>query len=169
MQVLGVTGSSGSGKTTLLVALLPELVAAGLTVSTIKHAHEGFDIDRPGKDSYRHREAGACEVLLAGPERWALLHEECGPPADLAALLARLSPVDLVLVEGFRHDPIDKLEVYRPSAGRPAQWPSDPRILAVASDAPLAHCDRVVLPLNDPAATAAWMRRHLSERRGAGP
>jgi molybdopterin-guanine dinucleotide biosynthesis protein B len=162
MRVLGVTGSSGSGKTTLLVALLPELVTAGLTVSTIKHAHEGFDIDRPGKDSYRHREAGAREVLLASPDRWALLHEESGPPADLGALLARLEPVDLVLVEGFRRDPIEKIEVYRPAAGRPAQWPTDPRILAVASDVALPDCDRVVLPLNDPAAIASWIRHHLA-------
>jgi molybdopterin-guanine dinucleotide biosynthesis protein B len=162
MQVFGVTGSSGSGKTTLLVALLPRLKAAGVAVSTIKHAHHGFDLDRPGKDSHRHREAGAREVLVAGPDRWALLHEHPGEQPTLAALLARLAPVDLVLVEGFRRDPIPKLEVHRPSAGRPPQWPDDPMIIAVASDAALPQCDRLVLPLNDPDAIAAWLCTRLT-------
>jgi molybdopterin-guanine dinucleotide biosynthesis protein B len=157
MQVYGVTGPSGSGKTTLIVALLPLLRAAGLSVSTIKHAHHGFDLDRPGKDSHRHRDAGAHEVLVAGPERWALLHEHDGPEPGLAALLARLAPVDLVLVEGFRQDPIPRLEVHRPALGAPPRWPGDPAIVAVASDAALPHCDRPVLPLNEPAAIAAWL------------
>src|SRR5450755_3822251 len=100
LNVLGIVGWSGSGKTTLLVAVLPLLRAAGLTVSTIKHAHHGFDIDQPGKDSHRHRLAGAHEVLVASSRRWALLHEAEGPEPDLPDLLARLEPVDIVMVEG---------------------------------------------------------------------
>ena len=157
MQVFGVTGASGSGKTTLIVAMLPRLKALGLTVSTIKHAHHGFDIDRPGKDSHRHREAGAREVLVASPGRWALLHENDGPEPGLDELLSRLAPVDLVLVEGFRRDGIPKLEVHRPSVGQPPRWPDDPSILAVASDVPLPDCGRPVLPLADPDRIAAWL------------
>ncbi|MEI8296759.1 MAG: molybdopterin-guanine dinucleotide biosynthesis protein B [Pseudomonadota bacterium] len=157
MRVLGITGGSGNGKTTLIVALLPALRAAGLSVSTIKHAHHGFDIDRPGKDSFRHREAGASEVLVATAERWALLHENDGAEPSLTALLARLAPVDLVLVEGYKREACAKLEVHRPAVGKPAQWPDDPSILAVASDVGLPHCDRTVLPLGQPAAVAAWL------------
>ncbi len=157
MRVLGITGGSGNGKTTLIVALLPALRAAGLSVSTIKHAHHGFDIDRPGKDSFRHREAGASEVLVATAERWALLHENDGAEPSLRALLARLAPVDLVLVEGYKREACAKLEVHRPAVGKPAQWPDDPSILAVASDVGLPHCDRTVLPLGQPAAVAAWL------------
>src|SRR5690348_657898 len=102
VNVVGIVGWSGSGKTTLLEALLPLLRARGLRVSTIKHAHHGFDMDRPGKDSFRHREAGAHEVLVAAGQRWALLHENEGPEPPLPALLSRLEPVDLVLVEGFK-------------------------------------------------------------------
>ena len=163
MRVIGISGWSGSGKTTLIERLLPELGATGLSVSTIKHARHGFDIDRPGKDSHRHRIAGAREVLVASPDRWALLHEHTGAAPALAELLARLAPVDLVLVEGFKHDRIAKLEVHRPSLGREPLWPADPDVVAVASDAPLADCGRRVLPLGDPAAIAAWLGTFLLE------
>ena len=168
MQVFGVTGASGSGKTTLIVAMLPRLRALGLTVSTIKHAHHGFDIDRPGKDSHRHREAGAREVLVASPGRWALLHENDGPEPSLEALLSRLAPVDLVLVEGFRRDGIPKLEVHRPSLGEPPRWPDDPSILAVASDVPLPACGRPVLPLSDPDQIVAWLVAQVRAGTPAG-
>jgi molybdopterin-guanine dinucleotide biosynthesis protein B len=167
MRVIGITGGSGNGKTTLIVALLPALRAAGLTVSTIKHAHHGFDIDRPGKDSFRHREAGAHEVLVATAERWALLHENAAGELPLSALLARLAPVDLVLVEGYKREPIPKLEVHRPAVGKPALWPDDPLILAVASDVALPHCDRAVLPLAEPTAIAAWLLANMQALAGA--
>lgn len=156
MKALALVGWSGSGKTTLLTALLPLLTARGLSVSTIKHAHHGFDMDRPGKDSFRHRAAGAHEVLVASEHRWALLHEGAGEEWTLNSLLARLAPVDLVLVEGFKSGPCPKLEVHRPALGKPPLWPGRTDILAVASDAPLAACDRPVLPLDRPDAIATW-------------
>lgn len=159
MNVLGIAGWSGAGKTTLLAAVLPRLVAAGLRVSTVKHAHEGFDLDRPGKDSHRHREAGAREVMLASGRRWALLHEVDGPEPALPDLLARLAPCDLVLVEGWRRDAYPKVEVYRPALGKPPLWESVPGVVAVASDAALPGCPHPVLPLNDPAVIAAWMQQ----------
>ncbi|MBW7900250.1 MAG: molybdopterin-guanine dinucleotide biosynthesis protein B [Rhodocyclaceae bacterium] len=137
MKIFGIAGYSGSGKTTLLERLIPRLTARGLRVSVIKHAHHGFDIDRPGKDSYRHREAGASEVMLTGGERWALLHElrdEAEP--TLAGYLAHFSPCDLVLVEGFKNEPVPKLEVHRPANGKPPLWPENPNVVAVATDAP---------------------------------
>jgi molybdopterin-guanine dinucleotide biosynthesis adapter protein len=169
VKVLGVIGWSGSGKTTLLEALLPLLRGRGLTVSTVKHAHHGFDMDRPGKDSYRHRQAGAREVLVVSGARWALLHEvpdtEQGghpepPLPPLPALLGRLAPVDLVLVEGFKTHPYPKLEVHRPALGKPPIWPGQPDVMAVASDAPLS-CDRTLLPLGEPARVAEWTLRFL--------
>ena len=156
MKVLCLAGWSGSGKTTLLTALLPLLTGRGLRVSTVKHTHHDVDLDRPGKDSFRHRAAGAHEVLVAGGHRWALLHEIDGPEPPLAELLARLAPVDLVLVEGFKASPFPKLEVFRPALGQPPLWPGRDDILAVASDADLPDCDRPVLPLRDPARIAAW-------------
>lgn len=161
MKVIGFAGWSGAGKTTLLAAVLPRLVAAGLRVSTVKHAHEGFDLDRPGKDSYRHREAGAREVMLASGTRWALLHEVEGPEPGLPELLARLAPCDLVLVEGWKRHPYPKVEVHRPALGKPPLWPEVPGIVAVASDAALPGCPCPVLPLNDPAAVAAWLQHSL--------
>ncbi len=169
MRVLGLVGWSGSGKTTLLTAMLPLLRARGLRVSTIKHAHHGFDIDRPGKDSYRHRAAGAHEVLVASATRWALLHELDGPEPALPALLARLAPVDLVLVEGFRQAACPKLEVHRPSLGQPPLWPGRPDIVAVASDAALPDCDRPVLPLGDAASVVAWATDALATISSAQP
>ncbi len=157
MNVLALVGWSGSGKTTLLTALLACLRARGLTISTIKHAHHGFDLDRPGKDSFRHRAAGAQEVLVVSGERWALLHELRGPAPNLAGLLARMAPADLVLVEGFRNDTCAKLEVHRPALGKPPLWPGRPDVLAVAGDAALPGCDRPALPLGEPALIVAWM------------
>jgi molybdopterin-guanine dinucleotide biosynthesis protein B len=135
---------------------LPLLVARGLTVSTVKHTHHGFDLDRPGKDTYRHREAGAHEVLVASGTRWALLHEVVGPEPGLPELLTHMHPVDLVLVEGYKGHPFPKLEVHRPALGTPPIWPEQPDIVAVATDAAVAT-DRRLLPLNDPAAIAAWI------------
>jgi molybdopterin-guanine dinucleotide biosynthesis adapter protein len=164
MIVLGVVGWSGSGKTTLIERLLPLLRAAGRSVSTVKHAHHGFDIDRPGKDSYRHRAAGAQETLVVSGTRWALLHEQTGPAPALPALLARLEPVDLVLVEGFKTHPFPKLEVHRPALGKPPIWPGEPEVAALAVDAPLpAAVGRPpLLPLNDPAAVADWVLARIA-------
>jgi molybdopterin-guanine dinucleotide biosynthesis protein B len=156
VKVLGLAGWSGSGKTTLLTGLLPRLIARGLSVSTVKHAHHGFDLDQPGKDSWRHRQAGATEVLIASGVRWALMHELQGDEPPLPDLLARLAPVDLVLVEGFKSHPHRKIEVHRPALGRPPIWPGRDDIVAVAADQPLPECDRKVLPLNDPAAIVEW-------------
>lgn len=166
VKLLGLAGWSGSGKTTLLVELVALFIARGLSVSTIKHAHHGFDLDQPGKDSWRHREAGAAEVLIASATRWALLHELQGDEPPLAELLTRLSPVDLVLVEGYKAHPHPKIEVHRPAHGRPPLWPDRPDIIAVATDAPLPGCDRPVLPLNQPAAIADWALAFL-HRSGA--
>ncbi len=161
VKVLGLAGWSGSGKTTLLAALLPLFRARGLSVSTIKHAHHAFDLDQPGKDSWRHRQAGAQEVMIAGGTRWALLHEVTGPEPGLPELLARLSPVDLVLVEGFKANPHPKIEVFRPSLGQPPLWPGRPDIVAVASDRAPAGCDRTILDLNRPAEIVDWAWHRL--------
>jgi molybdopterin-guanine dinucleotide biosynthesis adapter protein len=158
VKVIGIVGWSGSGKTTLLTRLIPLLRAEGLTVSTVKHTHHGFDMDRPGKDTYRHREAGAREVLVAAGSRWALLHEVAGAEPGLPDLLTKLEPVDLVLVEGFKTHPFPKLEVYRPTLGKPPIWPEQPEIAAIATDSTI-DADRLVLPLNDPAAVADWVLR----------
>jgi len=140
MRVMGLAGWSGAGKTTLLRRLIPALCDHGLSVSTLKHAHHGFDVDRPGKDSHAHREAGATEVLVASSRRWALMHElRDAQEPGLAALLGRLSPVDVVLVEGFKRERHRKVEVQRAANGKPALWPGDPAIVAVATDAPQAE------------------------------
>ena len=156
MQILGLLGWSGSGKTTLLTRLLPLFVAHGLSVSTVKHAHSGFDLDQPGKDSFKHREAGAREVMIASGTRWALMHELAGPEPDLATLLQRLSPVDLVLVEGFKSAGHPKLEVYRAGLGEAPFWPDRADVVAVASDIALPACDRPVLPLDGTKVIADW-------------
>jgi molybdopterin-guanine dinucleotide biosynthesis protein MobB len=135
MKLFGLAGWSGSGKTTLLVALIPELARRGVTVSTVKHAHHAFDIDIPGKDSYEHRRAGATEVMVASGRRWAIVHElRDEPEPSLDALFARLSPVDLVLIEGYKHGAYEKIEIHRPSVGKPVLYPDDPHIVALASD-----------------------------------
>ena len=158
-RILGIVGWSGSGKTTLIERVLPLLRARGLSVSTVKHAHHGFDMDRPGKDSFRHRAAGAAETLVISDSRWVLLAEATAPP-PLETLLERMASVDLVLVEGFKSHPFPKLEVYRAALGKPPLWPTDPGVIAVATDvlpaAPAAGA-RHFLPLADPAAVAAWI------------
>ena len=139
MKVFGLAGWSGAGKTTLIEALIADLVALDLRVSTMKHAHHSFDLDIPGKDSHRHRTAGATEVMVVSAGRWAQIHELRGDPEPgFEELAARLTPVDLLLVEGFKRHSHPKLEVHRPSLGKPPLWPEDPEIVAVASDAPLA-------------------------------
>ena len=137
MRVIGFAGWSGAGKTTLIVKLIPALRARGFTVSTVKHAHHNFDIDKPGKDSYEHRIAGATEVLVASDQRFALMHELRGAPEPSRdALLGKLAPVDLVLVEGFKRDAHPKLEVHRAANGKPLLYPEDAQIKALVSDLP---------------------------------
>lgn len=166
MRALGIVGWSGSGKTTLLTALVPVLRQRALRVSAIKHAHSGFDMDRPGKDSYRYREAGAHEVVVVSGNRWVMLHEAETDEVQMDDILRRMSEVDIVLVEGFRAHRFSKIEVHRPSLGLPPLWPDHPDILAVATDAPLANCDRVVLPLNRPERIVNWILRLVDLRQG---
>jgi molybdopterin-guanine dinucleotide biosynthesis protein B len=150
MRVIGLAGWSGSGKTTLLTRLIPCLVARGLTVSTLKHAHHSFDVDQPGKDSHSHRTAGATEVMVASSERFALVHELRGAPEPaLHDLLRRMSPVDLIVVEGYKAAAIPKLEVHRASVGKPLLHPDDNCIVAVAADVPLPRVELPVVSLDD--------------------
>ena len=161
MKIFGVTGWKNSGKTGLMERLITEFTARGLTVSSIKHAHHSFDIDHPGRDSYRHRDAGARQVLLASRNRWALMHElrdEDEP--SLGDLLKQLSPVDLVLIEGYKRDRHPKIEAYRKETGQPLIAPEDQTIVAVASDTSVA-IDRPELDLNDTAAIANFIAQHL--------
>jgi molybdopterin-guanine dinucleotide biosynthesis protein B len=135
MRIIGFAGWSGAGKTTLIVKLIPELDRRGFSVSTIKHAHHNFDLDQPGKDSYEHRAAGAHEVLVASANRVALIRELRGAPEpSLAELLRLLSPVDLVLIEGFKRDPYPKIEIFRAANGKPPMYPNDPHIVARITD-----------------------------------
>lgn len=165
MKLLGLAGWSGSGKTTLVTRLIPVLKAAGVAVSTVKHAHHAFDVDKPGKDSYEHRRAGAREVLVSSADRWALVHELRGEsePA-LGALIRKLSPVDLVLVEGFKSHTHPKIEVYRASLGKPMLWPDDANVVAVASDAPVPGLDRTLLALDDVDGVARFIMRYTGLR-----
>lgn len=161
MKIFGLVGWSGSGKTTLLVKLLPELIGRGLTVSTMKHTHHNVDIDRPGKDSYEHRRAGATEVLITGSRRWALLHENRdGQEPTIDDLLAQMSAVDLVLIEGFKAHRHHKLEVFRPAVGKPMLAADDPTIVAVASDAELGDIGRPVIALDDVGAVVDFIVGH---------
>lgn len=161
MRVIGLAGWSGAGKTTLLRRLIPALIAEGLSVSTLKHAHHRFDVDQPGKDSWEHRQAGATEVLVASAARWALMHELRGAPEPaLPDLLRRLSPVDLVVVEGFKRDAHPKIEVHRAANGKPPLHPDDPTIVAVAADTDFPDAGRPVLGLDDVVGIAALVRRH---------
>ncbi|PWC37164.1 molybdopterin-guanine dinucleotide biosynthesis protein B [Azospirillum sp. TSO22-1] len=156
MKIFGLTGWSGSGKTTLIVKLLPALIARGLRVSTLKHAHKGFDIDHPGKDSHNHRLAGATEVVVSSPTRWAVMHEMRGEPEPtLEELIAKVTPVDLLLVEGFKRDRHPKLEVWRREVGKPLIAVDDPTIVAVASDGPVPEVDVPVFDLDDAEGIAA--------------
>lgn len=168
MKIFGLAGWSGSGKTTLMVRLLPELVGRGLTVSTVKHAHHNFEIDRPGKDSYEHREAGATEVMVSGGKRWALMHEirEKAEPRAID-LVRHMTPVDLVLIEGFKRDEHPKLEVYRAATGKTLLCREDPKIVAVASDAKLDGLDIPQLDLNDIPAIADFVIEYCGLKSGA--
>ena len=158
MKVFGLAGHSGSGKTTLMVKLLPELVSRGLRVSTIKHAHHDFDVDTPGKDSYEHRVAGATEVMVSSANRWALMHEHRGgPEADLDGLISRMSPVDLIMVEGFKREGHAKIEVVRGAAAKPVLAPNDPYVVAIASDQPLTGIGLPLLDLDDVGAVADFI------------
>ena len=150
MRLIGLAGWSGSGKTTLLAKLLPVLIARGRSVSTLKHAHHEFDIDKPGKDSHTHRLAGAKEVLISSARRWALMHElRDEPEHSLRELLPRLSPVDLVIVEGYKSQSHPKLEVHRAAVGKPLLYPSDPNIVAIASDVRPANLQMPFADLDD--------------------
>jgi molybdopterin-guanine dinucleotide biosynthesis protein B len=151
MRIIGLAGWSGSGKTTLITKAIPRLIARGVRVSTIKHAHHGFDLDTPGKDSFMHRAAGATEVVISSANRWAILHELRGAPEwNLADLLAKLSDVDLILVEGFKRDRlIPKLEIHRIANGKPLLHPDDPSIAAIACDSTLPAARVPVVDLND--------------------
>jgi molybdopterin-guanine dinucleotide biosynthesis protein B len=150
MCIIGLAGWSGAGKTTLMTKVIPVLIQRGLKVATVKHAHREFDIDRPGKDSWLHREAGASEVAIVSSRRWALIHElRDEPEPPLAEILAKLSPVDLVIVEGFKRHAHPKLEVYRAAAGKPLLYPDDDCIVAIATDAPLPQAPLPVLMLDD--------------------
>ncbi len=150
MKVIGLAGWSGAGKTTLLSRVIPFLIGSGLRVSVIKHAHHSFDVDVPGKDSWVHRQSGAAEVLVSSATRWALMHElrEAAEPR-LPELLAKLSVVDLVVVEGFKSEPNRKIEVHRAANGKPLLFPGDPAISGIATDAavetslPVAHLDDI--------------------------
>jgi molybdopterin-guanine dinucleotide biosynthesis protein B len=149
MRIFGFAGWSGSGKTTLIEQLIPRFVQRGLRVSLIKHAHHTFDVDRPGKDSYRHRQAGAAEILVTSSRRWVLMHELRGAhEPSFEDQVKRISPCDLLLVEGFKHAPIPKLEVWRKETGEPLLHPNDPHIVAVASDARI-ETKLPLLNLND--------------------
>lgn len=175
MKVIGLAGWSGAGKTTLLTRLIPHLNAQGVRVSVIKHAHHQFDVDVPGKDSWRHREAGAAEVLVASSNRWALMHELRGAAEPrLAELLSKLATVDLVVVEGFKREPHRKVEVYRAANDKPLLFPDDPGIVGIATDAavetqlPTVHLDdieaaaalllRAAMPVEEAVARSAAMR-----------
>jgi len=161
MRIIGLAGWSGSGKTMLITKLIPRLLARGLRVSTLKHAHHGFDLDKPGKDSFVHRAAGATEVIISSAKRWAILHElrEEGE-WDMGALVARMSPVDLVLVEGFKRDAFPKLEIHRAENGKPLLHPEDPHIIAVACDSALPASTVPVIDLNDIDAIADLLLKH---------
>ena len=158
MRIIGLAGWSGSGKTTLVTKLVPCLIGRGLRVSTLKHAHHGFDLDQPGKDSFMHRAAGATEVIVSSAKRFAILHELRDEVEwDLPALVAKMSPVDLVLVEGYKRDPFPKLEIHRAANGKPLLHPQDPHIVAVAADVPLPDAAVPVIDLNDVEAIADFL------------
>ncbi len=161
MRLLGIAGYSGSGKTVLVTRLIPILIGRGLRVSTIKHAHHAFDVDTPGKDSYEHRHAGATEVLISSSQRWALMHElRDAPEPGLDELIAHLSPVDLVLIEGWKFGTHPKLEVHRRETGKPLLTTSDPKVIAVATDAAEVPDITVpLLPLNDIDAIADFIQQ----------
>ena len=172
MRVVGLAGWSGAGKTTLITQVVPLLKRRGVRVATVKHAHHAFGIDRPGKDSWLHREAGATEVAIVSSRRWAIVHElrdEREPP--LTEILAKLSPADLVIVEGFKRHALPKLEIFRASLGKPPLQPDDDCIVAIAADAPLPHAQVPVLMLDDIESIADMLQAEAvpRERIGAMP
>ncbi len=159
MKVIGLAGWSGAGKTTLLARIIPHFLKEGLRVSVIKHAHHSFDVDVPGKDSWVHRQSGAAEVLVSSGQRWALMHELRGAAEPrLPELLKKMSPVDLVVVEGFKSEPHRKIEVHRAANGKAMLFPDDPAIVGIATDAALETALPVV-HLDDIPAIAAMMQR----------
>lgn len=161
MRIFGLAGWSGSGKTTLLAKLLPALTATGIRVSTMKHAHHEFDLDKPGKDSWVHRQSGATEVAIVSAKRYAIMHELRGAPEPaIEDLLPRLAPVDLLLIEGFKRHAHPKLEIHRPSVGKPLLATDDPDIVAVASDVDLPGLKVPCLDLDDTGAIARFVLRH---------
>jgi molybdopterin-guanine dinucleotide biosynthesis protein B len=163
MKIFGLAGWSGSGKTTLLTRLIPNLTGRGISVSTIKHAHHRFDIDTPGKDSYEHRKAGASEVMVTSVDRWALMHENRGKDEpDFDTLVAKMAPVDLLLIEGFKSYPHEKLEVYRASVGKNLLAPEDDSIVAIACDGALYNINRPVLNLGDIPGIADFVIAHCN-------
>jgi molybdopterin-guanine dinucleotide biosynthesis protein B len=150
MKVIGLAGWSGSGKTTLLAKLIPALNRRGVKISTVKHAHHHFDLDKPGKDSYVHREAGASEVFISSANRWAQMHELRGAPElHLRDILKKMSPVDLVIVEGFKREAHPKIEIHRAEVGKPLLQPEDNWIVAIASDTEIPHASVPVISLDD--------------------
>jgi molybdopterin-guanine dinucleotide biosynthesis protein B len=173
MKVIGFAGFSGSGKTTLIEQLIPRFVARGLRVSLIKHAHHRFDIDHPGKDSYRHREAGAFEVVVASNRRLAKVREyEVEAEVTVHQLLAELAPCDWAIVEGFRHADLLKIEVWRAETGERAHYPDDPFVIAVATDAPHNLLVPTALPvfhLDDPQAVADFLLSRAERHEYTSP
>jgi len=165
MKILGIAGYSGSGKTTLIEKVVPVLVREGLRVSLVKHAHHEFDVDQPGKDSHRHRHAGCGEVLVSSSKRWALMHELRGAAEPgLHDQLKHLSPCDLVLVEGYKAEPIPKIEVHRSAGHTPLLYPEDPNVVAIATDEPL-DTKLPQVDLDDPEAVAQFIIQHLGLNR----
>ncbi len=162
MKVYGVIGWKNAGKTSLMERLVADITGRGFTVSTVKHVHHDVDLDQPGKDSHRHRKAGASEVVLASAHRFALMREHRGPEPELPAILARLAPVDLVLVEGYKRDAHPKIEVFREETGQNLIQPHDPLVRAVATDAVLAALPVPVLDLNDTRLIADFILNELS-------
>jgi molybdopterin-guanine dinucleotide biosynthesis protein B len=170
MRVIGLAGWSGAGKTTLITRVIPLLNRRGMKVATVKHAHHAFDIDRPGKDSWLHREAGATEVAIVSGRRWAIVHElrgESEPP--LAEMLAKLSPADLVIVEGFKRHAMPKLEIFRAALGKPLLYPEDDCIVAIASDTPLPQAQVPVVLLDDIERIADVLQAEALPRDRIGP
>ena len=165
MKIIGIAGFSGSGKTTLIEKLVPLLVREGLRVSLVKHAHHEFDVDQPGKDSYRHRHAGCTEVLVSSSKRWALMHELRGAAeVPLHELLKQLSPCDLVIVEGYKSEAIPKVEVHRRDSRTPLLYPEDANVVAVVTDEPL-DTNLPQLAIDDAEAVARFIVQHLGLNR----
>ncbi len=162
MKKFGLAGWSGSGKTRLIMRLLPELIRRGYSVSTIKHAHHDFDIDKPGKDSFKHRQAGALEVMISSEKRWALMHENrAALEPNAEALIAEMAPVDLILIEGFKDEAHPKLEIHRNETGKPLLYPHDPNIVAIATDKPL-ETNLPRLDINDILSIADFIESHCA-------